>query len=106
MKGKDVFRRMDIREIHLDFQPPENLSEEGVEDYVRKFRRHEKVDPLVVYYDGTHYYLFDGFHRVAAAIKIGRKRLQAEVVLGTLSDMEAEWQRYLAELKKSLALDR
>jgi hypothetical protein len=99
---KRMFRRLDLQGIRLDFQPPENLCDEVVDDYVHKFHRREKVDPVVVYYDGTHYYLFDGFHRVAAATKVGRKRLRAEVVLGTLADMEAEWQRYLAELKKSL----
>ena len=97
-----MFRRMDIEEIRLDFQPPENLLPESLDYHVRKFRRREKVDPVVVYYDGTHYYLFDGFHRVAAAMKVGRKRPQAEVVLGTLADMEIEWRRRMGDFFKSI----
>jgi uncharacterized ParB-like nuclease family protein len=58
---------------------------------------------VVVYYDGTHYYLFDGFHRVAAAIEVGRRRLQAEVVLGTLADMEVEWRRRMQQFLRGLA---
>jgi len=96
-------QRLAIQELRLNFQPPENLSDERVNYYVKKFRVREKVYPVRIYYDGAHYYLNDGFHRVAAALKVGRRMIQAEVVRGTLADMEADWQRYLQELKKSLA---
>jgi hypothetical protein len=62
-------KRMTIAKIRLDFQPPENLIEENVLYFVNKFRLREKVEPVLVYCDGTDYRLYDGFHRVAAAIR-------------------------------------
>jgi hypothetical protein len=41
--------------------------------------------PIVVYYDGTHYWLVDGFHRVAAARRIDRS-LSCIVHQGTQRD--------------------
>ena len=94
--------RLPIRKLRLDFQPRENLIDEQITFYVNKFRRREKVNPVLVYYDGEHYYLADGFHRVAAAMSVGRKRIMAEVVPGTLADMEAAWQGYLEAIRESL----
>jgi hypothetical protein len=92
-----------IQKIRLDFQPPENLCEENVSYHLGKFRRREKIEPLVVYFDGVHYYLFDGFHRVAAPVKVGRKRLLAEVKRGNLADMEIQWRARMAGFFKELA---
>jgi hypothetical protein len=59
--------------------------------------------PVVVCYDGKDYLLKDGFHRVEAAVILGRKTILAEIIPGTRAEMHAEWRRYLAELKASLA---
>ena len=42
--------------------------------------------PVIVYFDGTEYWLADGFHRVAAARKIERETIEAEVNEGTARD--------------------
>jgi hypothetical protein len=42
-----------------------------------------------VYFDGTDYWLADGFHRVLAAKRIGRKNIEADVKGGTRED--AAW---------------
>ncbi len=42
--------------------------------------------PVVVYFDGTEYWLADGFHRVASARKIERETIEAEVREGTARD--------------------
>jgi len=62
----------------------------------------EKI-PVLVYYDGTDYRLYDGFHRVAAAIRVGRRTIQVEIVRGTRADMDAEWRKGLEAIKKGNA---
>jgi len=42
--------------------------------------------PVVVFFDGEHYWLADGFHRLAAHRKAGRKQILAEVRQGTRRD--------------------
>jgi hypothetical protein len=96
-------RRLKIGRICLDFQPRENLIDERVAEYVEDMRRRAKIDPVIVYYDGKDYLLKDGFHRVEAALRLGRKTILAEVTPGTLSEMEAEWQRVLAAVRADLA---
>jgi hypothetical protein len=46
----------------------------------------ESLPPIVVFYDGTKYWLGDGFHRVAAAVNIEAKEIEADVRQGTLRD--------------------
>jgi hypothetical protein len=41
---------------------------------------------VVVYFDGQDYWLADGFHRVQAAMQIGRKRLDADIRPGAQRD--------------------
>ena len=56
---------------------------------------------MAVYFDGQTYWLYDGFHRVAAMRKLGRRKIEAEILQGTYSDMEAAWQKGLQEILKA-----
>ncbi|MBI5957895.1 MAG: ParB N-terminal domain-containing protein [Chloroflexi bacterium] len=47
-------------------QPRAALNPEVVEDYAEAMRAKKKLPPAIVFYDGTDYWLVDGFHRVAA----------------------------------------
>jgi uncharacterized ParB-like nuclease family protein len=62
----------------------------------------EKLPPVVVYFDGEDYWLFDGFHRVYAAQSIRRRKIIAEIMLGTYADMQAEWELFLETLRRDL----
>jgi hypothetical protein len=42
--------------------------------------------PLVVFYDGTDYYLADGFHRYIAAKRAGRSSAPCQVINGSVRD--------------------
>ena len=44
------------------------------------------LPPVRVFYDGKDYWLSDGFHRVEAALRSGRKRIDAEIKKGTRRD--------------------
>jgi ParB-like chromosome segregation protein Spo0J len=59
------------------------LFEEKVREYAGMIRRREKIQPTMVYHDGQNYWLADGFHRVTAAQRLGRKRIKATIVPGT-----------------------
>lgn len=42
------------------------LNEETVADYVEKMQNGARFPPVELYYDGSHYWVGDGFHRIAA----------------------------------------
>lgn len=96
-------RRLPIERIRLGFQPGENLIEDRVNEYANHMRHRAKIDPVLVCYDGKNYLLKDGFQRVEAAIRLGRKTILAEIIPGTRAEMAAEWQRFLAALRVDLA---
>jgi len=49
----------------------------------------EAWPPVTVFFDGTEYWMADGFHRLLAAQRIGRKNIAADVKQGTRED--AAW---------------
>ena len=53
-----------------------------VREYADDMAAGATFPPVVVYHDGTDYWLGDGFHRVEAARKIGREPIEAEVLDG------------------------
>jgi hypothetical protein len=84
--------------LRLDFQGPECLDPETVHKYVIKcVIAAAGGEPLVavrVYFDGENYWLADGFHRVRALEITGATSVEAEVVMGTYAELEADWQQY------------
>ena len=59
-------------------------------DYAEDMATGATFPPVVVYHDGTYYWLADGFHRVEAARKIGCETIETEVIEGTAPDAEEE----------------
>src|SRR5262245_26335475 len=59
---------------------------ETVNDYAEEMLNGADFPPIVVYHDGTAYWLGDGYHRVAAARKIERESIKAEIRQGTARD--------------------
>jgi hypothetical protein len=93
--------RVDV--LRLDFQPEHCLIEDTVEQYLERLRHGEKLQPLTVRFDGKFYWLQDGFHRLEAARRAGLKKIEVDVLPGTLVEMEAEFRLGLARIKKALA---
>jgi hypothetical protein len=89
----------------VDFWPRPGHAPESGGNYERPcseaFGR-EFEHSLLVYYDGENYFLKDGFQRVEATLRLGRKTILAEVIPGTRAGMAAEWKRFLAALKVTL----
>lgn len=62
------------------------LSEAAVASYADAMASGETLPPIVVFHDGSTYWLADGFHRVMAATRAGSEWLTAEVRRGTKRD--------------------
>jgi ParB-like chromosome segregation protein Spo0J len=81
---------MDIRDVPVDdlvLDPTLNLRDKldefTVERYAEAWNR---MPPVTVFEVEGRWLLADGFHRFAAAVKLGREMIQAEVRVGTFSD--------------------
>lgn len=62
------------------------LRKDTIAEYARAMKEGANFPPIVVFYDGTTYWLADGSHRTEAAQRIGRKRISAQVLDGTRRD--------------------
>jgi hypothetical protein len=89
-----IVKRLRISDIRLDFQPEEYLDRLiKVPQFVAAMKSGERFPPVIVYHDGEVYWLYDGFHRIAALVKCKRRTVFAEIVRGTYAEMDAEWKR-------------
>ena len=75
-------------------QPRDGMSEYILTDYVAALADGVQFPPVDVMFDGTHYWLFDGFHRVETYLRSGRTAISARCYDGTLE--EAQWRSYAA----------
>ncbi len=77
-----------LNQIRIDggTQPREQLNEAVVDQYAGDLRDGAELPPLTVFFDGTDYWLVDGFHRYNAYAKLGRMEIDADVREGTQRD--------------------
>lgn len=62
------------------------LNQEVVKDYSEKMRDGEKFPEIIVFFDGSDYWLADGFHRYFATKSNATVSIDCDVRTGTLSD--------------------
>ena len=72
--------------IDCNTQSRESISPDVVDQYAEDMQGGNIFPSVIVYYDGTFYYLVDGHHRYHAAMKIGAPSLECTVVEGTLRE--------------------
>lgn len=74
--------------IRLDggTQPRAELTQEVIKEYAEAMKAGVMFPPVAVFYDGTSYWLADGFHRVEATLKIGASTITANLRPGTLRE--------------------
>lgn len=91
-----------ITNIRLDggTQPRAALDFGAIEDYAEAMGAGITFPPVTVFYDGTDYWLADGFHRVKAAYAAGQDTVACEVHQGTLND--AQWFSFSANRANGL----
>lgn len=81
-------------------QPRAVLDFDAVEDYAEAMGAGAKFPPVAVFYDGSEYWLADGFHRVKAAYAAGFDTIECELHQGTLED--AQWYSFSANRANGL----
>ncbi len=91
-----------ITNIRLDggTQPRAALDFGAIEDYAEAMGAGITFPPVTVFYDGTDYWLADGFHRVKASYAAGQDTVACEVHQGTLND--AQWFSFSANRTNGL----
>lgn len=67
-------------------QPRAYIDDQTVENYAESLTEGEALPPIVVFYDGTDYWLADGYHRYYAAEKLTWKTYPCEIHQGTRRD--------------------
>ena len=85
-----------LSEIRTDggTQPRGKLDRAVVGEYAELMRDGKRFPPVNVVFDGTDYWLYDGFHRREAAVSAGLDSIECEVKQGTLQT--AQWLSYAA----------
>jgi hypothetical protein len=85
-----------LKQIRLDgdTQPREELHQESIDEYAEAYRADAAMPPLVVFWDGTDYWLADGFHRWHGATKADFVKVECRIHQGTVED--ARWYSYAA----------
>ena len=90
LQNEDRGRLLGIDRLVLSakIQPRVTLDEPTIEKY-RELMAHGTVfDPVIAYWDGRHYWVADGFHRVEASKRCGFKEIAVEVREGTHAEAE------------------
>lgn len=79
---------LNLQAIRIDggTQSREQINQECVSDYTELVKEGVEFPPVRVFFDGTDYYLADGFHRYFAHMNAGKASITAEVFNGTLRD--------------------
>lgn len=67
-------------------QPRSTILQDVVEEYAAAMVDGAEFPPVTVFYDGTDYWLADGFHRVAAAEAASRSDIDCDIRQGTRRD--------------------
>ncbi len=67
-------------------QPRAILNGNWIEEYAHDMLAGAVFPPVIVFHDGTDYWLADGFHRIAAAEAAGATETEADVRQGTVRD--------------------
>lgn len=80
--------KLEISQIRTDggTQIREKLDSKAIEDYAEDMKAGDAFPAVVVFFDGETYWLADGFHRLAAALKAGFTHFHCDVKEGTQRD--------------------
>jgi hypothetical protein len=96
-------KKLNLAAIRLDgsTQARIALDSSQVTEYAEAMRDGDKFPPIVVFHDGSDYWLADGFHRYHATKQNGFTSIEAEVKTGTVE--EAQIYAFGANAKRGLS---
>lgn len=92
--------RLDKIRLDGDTQSRVSLDDDVIKEYTDLIKDGHQFPPLDVVFDGSDYWMYDGFHRRWGAIKAGKKEFKCRVIEGTRED--ARWLSYGANLDHGL----
>jgi hypothetical protein len=78
--------RIALLRLDGDTQPRETINYSVVEEYAERIQAGDKFPPVVAFFDGEHYWLGDGFHRVYAHQSVGLEDVEAGIRPGSRAD--------------------
>lgn len=80
--------KLALNQIRMDggTQSRAQLDWTAIDEYAGAMKEGDQFPPVIIYYDGSAYWLADGFHRVRAAEKAGLAEIAADVRQGTRRD--------------------
>jgi hypothetical protein len=84
--GGKVKLKIDLLRDDGGTQPRAKIDESVVAEYAEAMRGGAQFPPVVAFYDGSEYWLADGFHRGTAAALAGLEEIEVEVKTGTQED--------------------
>ena len=79
---------IELSRIRIDggTQTREKLNEATVKEYVEAINAGATFPPVSLFFDGSNYWLADGFHRFFATKKAGKKQIHEDITPGTQRD--------------------
>lgn len=79
---------LELNEIERDTATQTRLyiDSEKVEQYAEAMKEGAEFDPIITFYDGSRYYLADGWHRLHAADQAGKNTIKTIIYEGTKRD--------------------
>jgi hypothetical protein len=86
IKQQNMQLALDRIAVDPDLQPRTGIDRKTVEAYADDMQRGDQFPPIVVFFDGEHFWLGDGFHRLAAARAIKAETISCEVHQGDDAD--------------------
>ena len=80
--------RLLLSQIRTDggTQARAEINQMTVVEYAKEIKEGHRFPPIVVFYDGTFYWLSDGFHRLSAHRLADLRNIEVELKLGTLRE--------------------
>ena len=81
-------RQLLVESIRIDgrTQSRKRVNEDAVAEYAEAMKAGANLPPVTVFFDGKEFWMADGFHRLLAAQRIGRKNIAADVKQGARVD--------------------
>jgi ParB-like chromosome segregation protein Spo0J len=88
MSSEEQLLTLDIALLRLDggTQVRAKLARSLVKEYAERMEAGDVFPPVVVAFDGQHYWLADGFHRLHAHLELKRTAIECRVFEGTVRD--------------------
>ena len=79
---------IELSKVRIDVktQPRAELNQDTIAEYAEAYKSGANLPPVTLFFDGSSYWLADGFHRYNAARDAGRTTIYEEIIPGTLRD--------------------